>query len=146
MVEFLAQTGCRVSEALAARLDNVKKARGKEYHSVRVLGKRSKERVVMVDSGLIGRIRDYFAGTTYLFEHKGKMYNRNFVSATIREAGRVYLNREISAHTFRHTFATLKLKHHDAHAVGVYLGHASPATTLAMYSHNVLSWDDIQDF
>ena len=145
MVEFLAESGCRVSEMLTCKLDNVKNAVGREYHNVRIMGKGSKERILMVNSGLIDRIRTKFAGTKYLFEHSGKRYDRNFVSATIRQAGRVYLNREIGAHTFRHSFATAKLKKHDAHAVGTYLGHSSPATTLAMYSHNVLEWDDLRE-
>lgn len=149
MVEFLGHTGARVSEMLGVTLGDVKKARGKHYHNVRLLGKGRKERFVKVNSDIMTRIRAHFHAPKnqqqqYLFEHAGKQYRRWYVSNQIKAAGRIYIDREIAAHTLRHSFITEKIaKTHKITAVSEYVGHSSVATTLAMYNHEELEDDEL---
>ncbi len=49
------------------------------------------------------------------------------------------LNRDISAHKLRHSFATIKIaKTGKIKAVSEYLGHSSTSITLDMYVHEEL--------
>ena len=51
-----------------------------------------------------------------------------------------------SAHSFRHFFATDRIKKtNNTKGVSVYLGHASTSTTLDMYTHTELSYNDLID-
>ena len=65
VVEFLAYTGCRISEALNILLSDLKLSRG--YYEVRILGKRRKERFIKVDKKLIERILQRFKSKKWLF-------------------------------------------------------------------------------
>ena len=144
MVEFLGATGARVSEMLGVTTGDVKEIRGKHQFSVRLMGKGRKERTVKITADLLDRIRAHYGGTAYLFDHAGKPYTRSYVSNAIKAAGRIYLDREISAHTLRHSFATEKIaKTHKTTAVSEYLGHSSVSTTLQLYNHEELTDDDL---
>ena len=144
MVEFLAATGTRVSEMLGVTLGDVTAIRGKNQFKVRVLGKGRKERNVKIQEDLHKRIREHFGGTVYFFDHGGGPYTRSYVSNAIKAAGRIYLDREISAHTLRHSFATEKIhKTGKIKAVSEYLGHSSTATTMDMYVHEELTDADL---
>ena len=143
MIEFLALTGLRISEMLSIRIAWLKRTRG-NYH-IRILGKGGKERIVMADRDLVQRILDHFAGKVFLFEHRGKTYNRVYVTDRIKLAGRLILGKNISAHTFRHSFATEKLKQtKNLKGVSKYLGHSSVSTTADLYVHDELGWDDVK--
>ena len=77
-------------------------------------------------------------------DENGGPYTRFYVSNAIKAAGRIYLDREISAHTLRHSFATEKIaKTHKTTAVSEYLGHSSVSTTLQLYNHGELTDDDL---
>lgn len=139
MIEFLARAGVRVSELVGIKLANIK-PNGNGFDYVRIIGKGSKERTLKIDRELIGRIRETFAGSTYLFEHDGKPYNRISVTNRIKHVSLRYLGREISAHGLRHSFATEQLRRgRDLKAVSEYLGHSSVATTADIYLHSELS-------
>jgi integrase len=110
-------------------------------HRVLILcGKGAKERTVKIPPELLERIRAAYRGDRYLFETQhGRRYDRSQVSNDIKRLGRRILGRRISAHTFRHTFATRMIeKTGKTEAVSRYLGHASPSITLAMYVHQSL--------
>ena len=146
MVQFLFSTGLRVSELCGIKLTDLKER--DHYHQVRVLGKGQKERKLKVDKRLVERARETFGGRRYLFETKGeKPYYRQYVSAEIVKAGRKILGRSISAHTLRHSFATLKIaRTGKIKGVSEYLGHSSTAITLDMYVHEELSMQDLELF
>lgn len=141
--EFLVSTGVRISEATGIRLADLKDELG--YVSVRIVGKGAKERYLKVAPKLIARIREHFGGATYLFETKaGHRYDREHVSKEIQQAGRALLRRNISAHTLRHTFATIQIrKNRKIKALSVYLGHASTSITQDMYVHEELDLEDL---
>ena len=142
-IEFLATTGARVSEMTGIRLSDVKHK--PEYISVRVVGKGSKERFLKLQPALISRIRDVFKGGTWLFETQNAgPFSRQYVSWQIFLAGNK-IDRKISAHTLRHTFATLQIqKNRKIKAVSIYMGHASTSTTQDMYVHEELDVDDLE--
>ena len=140
---FLWVTGCRISEMLGVKLDHCETQADRVH--VRITGKGKKERYVWLPTVLYGRIRDCFEGSTWLFETgAGKPYSRSYVSNQIAKLGRHILDRRISAHTFRHSFATRKIKETaKIQAVSEYLGHSSVAITLSLYCHDELSAEDL---
>ena len=89
-------------------------------------------------------VHNYFGGSVFLFEHNGKPYNRISITNRIGIQGKILLGKNISAHTFRHSFATATLeKTKNLKGVSKYLGHSSVSTTANLYIHSELSWEDI---
>jgi integrase/recombinase XerD len=144
-IKFLNATGCRVSEMIGVRLDQVEEL-GTSF-KVRVLGKGKKERFVRIPAALFAEIRETFHGENYLFETATRRpYTRGYVSAQIAKIGKM-IGRRISAHSLRHCFATRKVQQLPGKldAVSRYLGHSSPSITLAMYCHSSLSDAELFD-
>ena len=97
-IEFLYATGLRISEMLNILLTDIKQDSNKS--TIRILGKRQKERKIYVANELIFKVKNRFQGQTYLFEHNGKQYSRIAVSQRITNQGKIILHKNISAHTF----------------------------------------------
>jgi integrase len=73
------------------------------------------------------RIRKYFHGETYLFEHHGRKYNRISVTNRIKLEALRTLGREVTAQQLRHTWAAIQIKRgRDVKAVAAVLGHSDP--------------------
>ena len=142
-MQFLWVTGCRVSEMLNITYRDLDH-QGERVH-IRILGKGKKERFIWLPLVLYRRIMATFGGSTYLFETgRGRRYSRCYVSNQISKLGRHVLGRRISAHTFRHSFATRKIRETSKiQAVSVYLGHSSVAITLSLYCHESLTEEDL---
>ncbi len=141
-MEFMATTGVRVSELCRIRIADVATDHG--VCMVRIHGKGQKERRVKVWRELIDRARACFHGREYLFESRGRSYTRQYVSHCTRLAGELVLQRKISAHTLRHTFATLEIRRtNKLKGVSLYLGHSSTAITADMYLHEELTLEDL---
>ena len=149
MLEFMSVTGCRVSELIKVRKDEMKEIRKEKYYDVTLHGKGSKkhpvkDRINWVDSELVRRINKHFNGEVYLFEHTSKPYHRIYITNQIKRAGFEILGKDISAHVLRHSFVTNKLKEKkDIKAVSAYVGHARVSTTLQMYDQNRLEPKDV---
>jgi integrase len=134
MVTFLVSTGVRVSEMLGLQLADLKTAKG-ELIQVRVKGKGEKERTIHVKKEFMDRIKKYFHGSTYLFEHQGRPYNRISVTNRIKHEALRILGREVTAQQLRHTWATIQIKRgRDVNAVAAVLGHSDPGLTARMYT------------
>jgi integrase/recombinase XerD len=142
-IEFLFSTGCRISETIGIKINKIK-IDGR-YARIVVFGKGSKERSIIIPVSLLDRLQSVFKGREYLFSTStGHAYNRSYISNQIKKTGRHVLDREISAHTLRHSFATLKI--HETNkikAVSVYLGHSSTSITLNMYVHEELAPEEL---
>jgi len=112
---------------------------------VRIMGKGRKERFIYLPTILYRAICDCFKGTVRIFETRtGKPYSRSYVSGQIAKLGRYILEKRISAHTFRHSFATRKIRETGKiQAVSQYLGHSSVSITLNLYCHEELSAEDL---
>lgn len=145
-MKFLFGTGCRIAEACGIKLSHVENLG--DRMKIRVRGKGNKERFVILPTVLCEEIREEFAGGTWLFETRGeKAYQTSYVSDQIAKLGRAVLDRRISAHTFRHSFATTMLRRGTpVEALSRYLGHSSVQITLDLYCHAEMSDDDILSF
>jgi len=144
ILELLYGPGIRLAELLGIRPEDVDAARG----TLRVLGKRNKERIVPLGDGALMRLQAYgaarsgalgppAAGTPLLVGENGEPLSRRSVQRIVqRYLGEVTSQRKRSPHVLRHTFATHMLdRGADLNAVKEILGHASLAAT-QVYTHN----------
>lgn len=144
MVETLYSSGLRVSELIHLKMSHIYDETG----FIRVIGKGEKERLVPIGKSALKHIRlyrDYVrvhqvvpAGfEDFLFlNRRGKPLSRVMVFKIIKtlalDAG---LKKNISPHTFRHSFATHLVEGGaDLRAVQEMLGHES-ITTTEVYTH-----------
>lgn len=142
ILEILYGCGLRVSEAVGLKISNVYLDEG----FVRVVGKGDKERIVPMGEMAAAAVREYMAvrpdpaSQQYddiLFLNRfGKAISRvalfNMVKNQAMAAG---VNKEISPHTFRHSFATHLIENGaDLRVVQEMLGHESILTT-EIYTH-----------
>ncbi|MBN2762465.1 MAG: tyrosine recombinase XerC [Bacteroidales bacterium] len=142
IIEMLYFTGIRVSELTGLKSSNVNL-----YEStLKVLGKRNKERIIPLMPETVKAIRDYlqkrseeFSGDCdYLFiTSKGnKLYSRLVYRIVHNFLTRVTTLDKRSPHILRHTFATHMLNRGaDLNAIKEILGHANLAAT-EIYTHN----------
>lgn len=143
MIELLYSCGLRVSECCDMTFQSLFLDEG----FVRVVGKGSKERLVPISPTAIERIRDYLpirmeieakpGYRDYLFLNRQRsVVSRQMLFMVIKElAASIGLSKEISPHTFRHSFATHLLEGGaNLLAIRDMLGHASIATT-EIYTH-----------
>lgn len=144
-ITFLYNTGCRVSEMRSIRLKHCTNINGTIYASV--LGKGKKERNVRIRQDMFNNINQVFHGNIFLFEtQEGKQYDCSYVSTEISKVTQRALGRKLSAHKLRHSWATNMVgKGCDPVAVTAYLGNVNVAHTLAVYSHNELTNDQLFD-
>jgi integrase len=142
IVRFLASTGCRISEALGIHLGDI--SRAGDIVDIDVIGKGTKARTVNCRRELVEEILAHFKGTSYLFEHNGKTFNRIYVSQRIGIVARRTIGRDhISAHCLRHSYATLQYQARGRiEELAGYLGHSSSATTSAYYVHTRMKPED----
>lgn len=142
MIELLYSCGLRVSELTSLRLSDIFPDDG----YLRVYGKGRKERLVPMSQSAIRAIEIYLATRTvepkkgeevYLFLSKrGKAISRITVFTIVKTlAEKADIQKSISPHTFRHSFATHLLEG-GAHleAIRLMLGHADISTT-SIYTH-----------
>lgn len=143
MLELIYASGLRVSELVGLQIDQVHLDRG----YLRVLGKGSKERVVPVGSSALSLLRDYlqsgrkkvigYASSSALFlSNRAKaMTRQQFFLLLKKYAKQADIQREISPHHLRHSFATHLLNRGaDLRSVQAMLGHSDLATT-QIYTH-----------
>jgi integrase/recombinase XerD len=144
MLETLYSSGLRVSELTELKISNVHADVG----FLRVIGKGSKERLVPIGRDALKYIliyRDQIrvhitiqkGFEDHLFVSKrGKSISRVMVFMIIKDlAAKIGLQKSISPHTFRHSFATHLIEGGaDLRAVQEMLGHES-ITTTEIYTH-----------
>jgi len=147
-IEFLFNTGCRVSEMLNIRLKDIEIKGNLAY--IKVKGKGSKKvkykvRTIFIPVQMLDDIQNTFKGDKYLFSTStGNKYSRNYISSEIKKVGKKHLNKKITAHSMRHSFATLQIKHTgNIKGISKYLGHSSVSITLDMYCHIELEEEEI---
>jgi integrase/recombinase XerD len=142
ILEVLYGCGLRVSEAAGLKISELFLDEG----FVRVVGKGDKERIVPIGEMAVAALRNYLAARPepasrqyddILFLNKfGKGISRvslfNMVKKQAMAAG---IAKEISPHTFRHSFATHLIENGaDLRVVQEMLGHESILTT-EIYTH-----------
>jgi integrase/recombinase XerD len=138
LLEILYSTGCRLDEIHKLNQSDI----NYQTMSCKVIGKGNKEREVYFSFKAMYHLRKYLMNRTddvddALFVTERKPYRRLGHRAIQREIGKVAkeLEKRVSPHTMRHTFATLTLNNGaELAAVQQLLGHESSATT-QIYAH-----------
>lgn len=148
LVEFLWQTGLRISEALSVRNTEShlhRPGRGAGHFEVRVMGKGSSERTVFASAELVNRIRRVYGSREWLFQSQKKPeahMRRTSAYDVVSYWIALVLGRRLGPHSFRHSFVFRKLEEgQPLPAVSRYAGHSDVSTTAKWYSANVLSPD-----
>ena len=142
-LELMYATGMRVSEVAALKLADA----NLELGYVRCVGKGQKERIIPLGRKAIQAIKRYLdkvrpilirpaGGSAIFLTRLGKKMSRQTLWKTIKRYARLAkINKRITPHTLRHSFATHLLERGaDLRVVQEMLGHASISTT-QIYTH-----------
>ncbi|QZE12927.1 site-specific tyrosine recombinase XerD [Halosquirtibacter laminarini] len=152
IIEALYSCGLRVSELVNLKISNLHF----EEEYIVVEGKSEKERMVPISVKAINDIKDYVekyrvnlnvsadSEDILFLNRRGRQLSRVMIFTIIKGlADKVKLNKNISPHTFRHSFASQLIEGGaDLRAVQEMLGHESILTT-EIYTH--LDQDYLKD-
>lgn len=142
IIETLYGCGLRVSELVNLRLTDIHFSEG----FVRVTGKGNKQRLVPIGNKALREIGIYrddrnrlpviHDGNIVFLNRRGRKLTRAMIFTIIKDlASRAGIKKNISPHTFRHSFATHLIEGGaDLRAVQEMLGHESILTT-GIYTH-----------
>ena len=144
IIETLYSSGLRVSEVVNLSIQNL----FLDIGFIKVIGKGSKERLVPIGRHAIKYINMYKNGYRhnkkinkgnegFLFLNRyGRKLTREMIFLIIKKvSNKCLLNKNVSPHTFRHSFATHLIEGGaDLRAVQEMLGHES-ITTTEIYTH-----------
>ena len=142
IIEMLYQTGMRCSELTGLRVSDVSMDTG----TLKVLGKGNKQRLVPIGEMALGLVLRYLevrpepgdreSEDILFLNRSGRKLSRVSVFNIVkRQAMLAGVGKEISPHTFRHSFATHLIENGaDLRAVQEMLGHESILTT-EIYTH-----------
>ena len=144
MLETLYSCGLRVSELIGLKLSDL----FFDESFIRVLGKGDKQRFVPIAGDTIKWITLYITDIrnhmkvdeqyrdVLFLNRRGKQLTRAMVFTIVKEAAeRAAIGKNVSPHTFRHSFATHLLENGaDLRSIQLMLGHES-ITTTEIYMH-----------
>jgi len=135
IVDTLYSTGIRRDELINIKLNNV----FLNEDLIKVLGKRNKERLVPVLTGLNKRIKDYLnfrkkidsTSSNLFITNKGKSIGPSLVYRVVKKYfSKVSTKVKTSPHVLRHSFATHMLNNGaDINSIKEIMGHSSLAST-----------------
>ncbi|MGM0667132.1 MAG: tyrosine-type recombinase/integrase [Bacteroidota bacterium] len=143
IIEMLYTTGMRKAELIGIGLDDV----DIEGRSVKVLGKRNKERIIPLLDSFTAKLKEYIDTRKecfpdndekwlFLTDRGRKLYDKFVYNTVKRYLEMVTTIEKKSPHVLRHTFATHMLNHGaDLNSVKEILGHANLSAT-QVYTHN----------
>ncbi|MFA5574805.1 MAG: site-specific tyrosine recombinase XerD [Brumimicrobium sp.] len=144
IIETLYSCGLRVSELVNLKFSNIYFQQG----FIRVIGKGNKERLVPISPSVEKEINLYVEGTRnhqkiqpgnedYVFlNRRGRKLTRVMIFTIVKDlSSAIGLTKNISPHTFRHSFATHLIEGGaNLRAIQEMLGHES-ITTTEIYTH-----------
>jgi integrase/recombinase XerC len=143
MIDIFYQAGLRRSELANLREQDIDLANA----SLKVLGKRNKERIVPVSLKLVRNLESYFkvkkelniTNPMLLVNEKGNTISQEYIYKRVKQLlSSVTTLQKKSPHVLRHTFATHLLNNGaDINAVKDLLGHANLSAT-QIYTHNTI--------
>lgn len=142
IIEVIYAAGLRVSELCSLNINNV----DLNAKYVRCIGKGSKERIIPIGSKAVKAVNAYLKEREYILKKyntktnalfikdNAKPINRSDVYVMIRKLGKL-INKNITPHVLRHSFATHLLENGaDLRVVQELLGHSDVSTT-QLYTH-----------
>lgn len=143
MLELMYSSGLRVSELLSLEVQNVDLLDG----IVKIFGKGSKERIVPIDDIALNYLYEYINlyrktllkdknnNILFLNSRGEKLSRQGFFKIIKNLALEKGINKDISPHTLRHSFATHLLNNGaDLRSIQTMLGHENIKTT-QIYTH-----------
>lgn len=138
MLELMYSSGLRVSELVSLKLSDI----DLDNNYVRCYGKGSKERIVpfgetahdylkiYIEEYRSGMKKRYLTDSLFLNNHGKEMTRQGFFTIIKKIAKTKNINKNITPHMLRHSFATHLLNNGaDLRTIQVMLGHSSISTT-----------------
>lgn len=145
MLELLYATGLRISELVSLTLSDI----DLENSFLRIFGKGKKERIVPISNVALKHLNIYLkeyrpvilnnTSSNYIFISNAKknITRQGFFKILKNECERAGIEKNVSPHVLRHSFATHLLKHGaDLRIIQELLGHEDISTT-QIYAHLV---------
>jgi len=143
LLRLIYVTGLRVSELCNLEIKNTNLS----HQLLKIVGKGSKERIVLMDEETSQMMKNYFESirnkfnihlntNQFFINHLGNVVTRQYVFELVKKKEKeINLNKEISPHSLRHSFATHLLNSDvDLRTVQELLGHSDISTT-QIYTH-----------
>lgn len=144
IIETMYSCGLRVSEVIGLKLSDLYFDEG----FIKVLGKGSKQRFVPIASSAVKKINNYIkesrshlkikseAEDILFLNRRGAQLTRAMIFTILKDLTKIAkLNKNVSPHTLRHSFATHLLENGgDLRSIQLMLGHES-ITTTEVYLH-----------
>ncbi|MEE2953968.1 MAG: site-specific tyrosine recombinase/integron integrase [Bacteroidota bacterium] len=139
ILEVFYVTGIRLSELVHMRIKDISFSAS----TIRVLGKRDKERILPISLDLVNRIKKFceiYSIEDFVFTDKNKkqLYDKKVYRIVKKYISRITTVNQKSPHILRHTFATHMLNNGaDINTIKELLGHANLSAT-QIYTHNTI--------
>jgi len=143
ILELFYATGVRLSELIELKLNSINFSN----NTIKVLGKRNKERIIPIGNNLSQLIKEYIKEREnlnnkepqfFLTKVGKKMYPKLVYSIVNSYLSQVTTVSKKSPHVLRHTFATHMLNNGaDLNTIKEILGHANLSAT-QVYTHNTI--------
>ena len=139
IIELFYVTGIRLSELINIKISDVDFSN----QSIKVLGKRKKERIIPLSSSMINSLDNFIKNNHknhFLFTNLDgvKLYTKLVYRVVNKYIAKISSVNKKSPHILRHTFATHMLNNGaDINAIKELLGHANLSAT-QVYTHNTI--------
>ena len=139
IIDVFYMTGMRLSELLGIKKEDIDFSKS----SIKVLGKRNKERIIPLSINLLDQLKKFSEKhkiNSYFFVNfeRNKLTSKNIYNIVNKYLGMVSSLEKRSPHILRHTFATHMLNNGaDINAIKEILGHANLSAT-QVYTHNTI--------
>ncbi|MEJ8542874.1 site-specific tyrosine recombinase/integron integrase [Methanothermobacter wolfeii] len=148
ILSLLYSSGLRVSELVSLRINDI----DLQDRTIRIRGKGDKDRIVLFDENTRHLLEDYLQKrvyeSDYLFLNRfGDPLTPRYVQMMIKNyARKAGINKKVTPHILRHSFATHLLKNGvDIRAIQQLLGHSNLSTTQIYTSVDMQTLKNVYD-
>ncbi|MFT4311264.1 MAG: tyrosine-type recombinase/integrase, partial [Candidatus Woesearchaeota archaeon] len=133
IIKMLYSSGLRVSELVNLKWNDIEFDQNSGW--VRS-GKGSKDRLIIFSENLLEELKSFRNSSEYVFEGRnGPLTTKNIQNIVRTTAKRAKINKKVTPHTLRHSFATHLLENGtDIRIIQDLLGHSNLQTT-QIYTH-----------